>query len=63
MKREEETKVVLNGDEVYFSSCVALMDDEIREILSQDLAPCTEQEFIDAYAIAHFEIFGKKFKI
>lgn len=63
MRHGEDTKVVLNGSKVDFSTCVALMDDEIREILHHDLSPCTEQEFIDAYATAHFEIFGREFTI
>lgn len=51
-------KVMLNGSEVYFDACVNLMDDEIREELSQEMAPCTEQEFLDAYIERHAEKFG-----
>jgi hypothetical protein len=35
-----------------------LMDDDIRERLHGELAPCTDQEFIDAYTIAHREEYG-----
>ena len=46
-------KVNLNGCEVDFDTCAILMDDEIREELHMELAPCTEQEFLDAYAERH----------
>lgn len=45
--------VMLNGEEVCFDVCVNLMDDEIREALHDRMAPCTEQEFLDAYVEAH----------
>lgn len=55
--------VLLNGSEVSFDACVALMDDDIREKLNSDLAPCDEQTFIDAYCKAHLEKYGKEFEI
>lgn len=45
------------GNEVNFEAAVELMDDELREELHQELAPCTEQEFFDSYAKAHAEKF------
>lgn len=51
-------KVMLNNTEVYFDACVALMDDDIREELARELAPCTEQEFLDAYIERHAAKFG-----
>lgn len=56
-------KVNLNGYEVDFDACVILMDDEIREELHMELAPCTEQEFLDAYVERHAEKFGEEFQI
>ena len=56
-------KVNLNGYEVDFDACVILMDDEIREELHMELAPCTEQEFLDAYVERHAEKFGEDFDI
>lgn len=56
-------KVNLNGYEVDFDACVILMDDEIREELHMELAPCTEQEFLDAYVERHAEKFGEDFQI
>lgn len=46
------------GNEVNFDAAVELMDDEICERLHDQMAPCTEQEFFDAYAKAHAEKFG-----
>lgn len=50
--------VMLNGCEVDFDACVVLMDDEICEELNSEMAPCTEQEFLDAYVQRHAEKFG-----
>lgn len=48
-----------NGEELDFEATVTFMDDEIRETLHDELAPCTDQEFFDAYAKAHKEKFGE----
>ena len=47
------------GTEIYYNVAEAMMDDEIRERLHNELAPCTEQAFFDAYAAAHKEQFGE----
>jgi len=46
-------------NDIDYDVAVAMMDDEIRERLHNELAPCTEQEFFDAYAAAHKEQFGE----
>lgn len=58
---ESLNNVVINsyGDEIYFNSAVGLMDDEIREDLHMSIAPCTNQEFFDAYCKAHAEKYGE----
>ena len=38
-----------------------LMDDEIREELHAKLAPCTDDEFLEAYKKAHKEKYGDEF--
>jgi hypothetical protein len=53
--------VILNNTHVDFDAAVAIMDDNIRENIHANLAPCGEQTFIDAYAIAHEEEFHFKF--
>lgn len=56
-------RVRLNGKDVDFEAATALMDDAIRERLHSDLAPCTDQEFMDAYAAAHEDEFGEAFQV
>lgn len=55
--------VILNNEEVNFDACINLMDDEIREAIHAELAPCTEQEFLDAYVDRHYDKYGEQFKI
>lgn len=56
-------QVQLNGVFVNFEACVALMDDEIREALHMEMAPCGGQEFLDAYVQRHLEKYGEGFAI
>ena len=56
-------KVLLNGYEVDFDAAVNMMDVEIREALHNELAPCTEQEFMDAYVKAHEAKYNEQFEI
>lgn len=44
-------------------AAVNLMDDELRELLHANLAPCSEQEFFDAYLDAHCVKYGEEFRI
>jgi len=55
--------VKVNNYMVDFDAAVQLMDNEIREELHQKLAPCTDQEFIDAYIQRHREKFGEGFTV
>ncbi len=55
--------VTYNNTQVDFEAAVNLMDDEIREAIHAELAPCTEQEFFDAYCEAHEEKYGEEFAI
>lgn len=49
-----------NGYELDFDTAVDFMDDELREQLHMELAPCTEQEFFNAYAKAYEEKYGEE---
>ena len=40
---------------------VNFMDDEIREKLHSELAPCTDEEFLERYKQEHFEKYGEEF--
>lgn len=53
----------MNGTEINFEAAVELMDDEIREDLNFELAPCTEQEFFSAYEKAHAEKYGEEWEL
>lgn len=55
-------KVRIYNDKVEFNTLVELMDDEIREKIHDEKAPCTEQEFIDRYIEEHEKKYGKKFQ-
>lgn len=55
--------VTLNGKEVDFAAAEMLMNEGIREWLNEKLAPCTEQEFLDAYVEAHRKELDEEFKV
>ena len=48
-------------DRKQFETAVALMDDEIREDLHREMAPCTDAEFLAAYKERHAEKYGEEF--
>ena len=47
----------------YFNVAVNLMDDELREKIHAEKAPCTEEEFLRAYEEAHLAKYGEEFRI
>ena len=51
------------GVEIEWNTAVNLMDDDLREELSVELAPCTEQEFFEAYAKAHEAKFCEEWEL
>jgi len=53
--------VQIAGQQVDFETAVNLMDDELRERLHMEIAPCGEQEFADAYCREHALKFGAPF--
>lgn len=57
-------QVTLNGKTIDFAAAVNLMDDDIREDLHNRMAPCTDQEFLDAYVEAHAAKYeGEEFQV
>lgn len=56
---------VLNshGTKIDYAAAVELMDDDTREAVAADLAPCTEQEFFTAYAAAHLAKFSEVWEL
>ncbi len=53
--------VIINGHECDYDAVVSLMDDEICELLHGELAPCSNQVFVDAYLAAHLQAHGSEF--
>lgn len=51
------------GVDIDFEVAVNLMDDEIREQLHDEFAPCTEQHFFDEYCKAHEEKYGEEWEL
>lgn len=56
-------KVQMYGKWVDYEAAASLMDDEIREELHNEMAPCEPQAFMDAYLVRHEAKFGEKFEI
>ena len=53
--------IVVNpyGDEIDYEAAIQMMDDDLREEVHGIMAPCSEQEFFDAYCKAHERRFGE----
>lgn len=49
--------------EIDFDNAVTYMDDDIREELHEELAPCAEQDFFDKYCEAHEAKFGEEWEL
>lgn len=56
------TKINLNGQEFDLDAVVNLMDDETREKVCE-LAPESDQEFVNLYAKMHADKFGEQFVV
>ena len=51
------------GEVIPTNVAVQLMDDDLREALHRKMAPCREQDFFDAYCVAHREKFGEVWEL
>lgn len=51
------------GVVVPYNVAETLMDEEIMEELNEELAPCSNQKFFDAYAAAHELKFGETWEL
>lgn len=52
-----------NGTSINYDAAVALMDDDLREEVAADLAPCTEQEFFTEDCKRHAVKFGEPWEL
>ena len=46
-----------------YDASVQLMDNDIREEIHRELAPCTDLEFLEAYMEKHREKYGIDFTV
>jgi hypothetical protein len=46
-----------------YEAAEALMDDDIREDLNREIAPCAEEDFLVAYMDRHYRRYGAAFVI
>ena len=46
------------GKRLYFEATANAMDDDLRDQLNYLMAPCTDEEFLEAYCEAHEKKFG-----
>lgn len=53
-------EIIING---LYEAAVNLMDDEIREELHRELAPCSDLEFLEEYMKRHKEKYNEDFEI
>lgn len=58
---EDEARKII--EENLYGAAVELMDDEIREDVHKELAPCTDLEFLAAYMERHYWKYGEEFVI
>lgn len=63
VETEEILVVNASGQLIHYNAAVNMMDDDLREELHFELAPCTDQEFFEAYAKAHQEKFDEVWEL
>ena len=51
-----------HGKTIDYDAAVILMDDDLREKLHNNLAPCSAQEFFNEYCKAHMAKYGQEFE-
>ena len=52
-----------NGTSIDYDAAVELMDNDLREEVAADPAPCTEQEFFTEYCKQHAVKFGAPWEL
>ena len=51
------------GHEIDFGAVVTFMDANIYEELTEELRPCPDQRFFNAYLEQHYADFGEEFRV
>lgn len=57
----DDAKAML--EKLPMASIVEYMDDDIREEIHRDFAPCSPEKFLENYMARHFEKYGEEFAI
>jgi len=52
-----------HGVSIDWDLAVINMDDDVRDALHSEIAPCTEQEFFTAYEVAHRLAYGEEWEL
>lgn len=63
MAEEKTMYTLFDGDQVDFDTAVMYMDDELREKVHMEFAPCTEYKFLCEYCKLHYKKYGEHFSI
>lgn len=58
---KEKTKELIENFD--WDAIVNLMDDELREQVHAELAPCSNEEFLTRYLELHEQKFGEEFTV
>lgn len=62
MKKEEYREIAEKMIE-HYEAAVQLMDDELREEIHAELAPCSDIDFLTEYIKRHYEKYGEVFSV
>ena len=46
-----------------FNTYVNYMDDDLRVRVAWEIAPCSDEDFMDRYVYLHYETFAEEFEI
>lgn len=52
-----------NGASISYGAAVELMEDDLREEVAADIAPCTEQEFFAEYCRRYLAKYGEEWEL
>ena len=63
MEEDVVNSAGMTFDDSLWGDIMERMDDDLREQLNVELAPCTHQAFFDAYAAAHLKKFGEQWEL
>lgn len=63
VETEEILVVNASGQLIHYNAAVNMMDDDLRNELAVELAPCTDQKFFEAYEKAHQEKFDEVWEL